>query len=646
MAEEIKKDATEKYQLKTEIEHILDRSGMWIGSITPITTNFLLYKPSENKIIETQGVPYIAGLHKLCDEIISNSIDEFRSPESLFRIKNLKIEVFRNGTVSVYDDGGISVKIHKKTQILIPKLIFGYLRTSSNYDDTISRQGVGTNGLGSKLTNIFSTKFEVETCDGQNKVICTWENNMRDYSNTDFVPTKQHYTKTTFKIDLKRFNLKELDLGFARILQKRCIDAAAVNRGLIVEFKTDIIVDKLDSKWVFNSFEDYVKLHLSQNLLQQVKTLIKPNLCLLVTPNNGFNLGFVNGASCLEGTHMKKIRTQIATAFLDICHKNEMQLLTDKDVLNHISIFVNCTISNPTYDAQTKKELTNKISKNELFLDEKFINDLTAKDGFIYQSLVDYYNIKYVKEEKKLTDKLNKAIKLTSVKKLIKCAGSKKHNNELWLFEGLSASNGFRENRSPLLQAAYLLRGKILNTFALQKAEIFENLELRELCAILDIQFNKPKENIKNLKFSKIIIATDMDFDGSHIAGLLLVFFVIFFIELVKAGIIYRALSPIIIGRNKKTNKKIYFYTQDEFLMWETINKSNLNDYIFVYTKGLGGLDNEDYDIMLNQQRLVQFTLEDAKDLESIKIWFSKATEQRKEILMADTQILYGEDND
>jgi DNA gyrase/topoisomerase IV subunit B len=227
-------------------------------------------------------------------------------------------------------------------------------------------------------------------------------------------------------------------------------------------------------------------------------------------------------------------------------------------------------------------------------------------------------------------------IKTNKIKKLISCPSSSQEVNELWLFEGNSASNGFRNARN-LYQAAYLLRGKITNTLDLKKTQIIENLELREILAALGILFDDAKNNVKNCKFAKIIIASDMDYDGNHICGLLLAFFAKHFPELIKACKIYRALSPIIVC--SKDNKKQYFYSLDDY----KLNEHTLKGWEINYTKGLGGLDDNDYREMVRNQRLIQFTIEDMQDLESVNVWFGKSSEIRKQILLEDESVILEE---
>ena len=627
----------EKYQIKTEIDHILDRSGMWIGSISNEVIDFNLFKPSENRIVTVPSVVYNAGLLKLVDEILTNSIDEFRRNTSLFKIDKVKVNITKSGTVTITDNGGINVEKHKKSGIFIPELIFGHLRTSSNYDDTKERNGAGVNGLGCKLTNIFSKRFSVWTADGKNEVTLTWTKNMRELQTSKIKKTTLNGTIISFDLDLDRFDLSNgIPLSIARVIQKRCIDAAAANPGLNIEFSTDIADGKLDSLWYFDSFKDYVELYLKPEERKDIMEFnsISGRDSIIVVPSAiGFNFGFVNGAICSKGTHFKKIKSQLVTKILELCKNKEMELITERDIMNRISIFISTTVVNPTYNSQTKEELTLKINNASLILSKKFLD--TFEDSSIMTQLIDYYKIKYDAQKKKELRKLNAAIKLTNSKKLIKCSSTNNLINELWIFEGNSAANGFRTHRDPLIQAAYLLRGKIENSFSLNKREILENVELREIIASLGLQFNEPKLNIQNCKFSKINICSDMDQDGHHICGLLIAFFAKHFPELFAAKIIYRVMSPIISATKKKFPKK-YYYTEDVYNI--AVKNGDLKGYEVIYNKGLGGLATEDYQTMLHNQKLVRFELKDIEDMNSVNVWFSKNVQQRKELILIDSE--------
>jgi Type IIA topoisomerase (DNA gyrase/topo II, topoisomerase IV), B subunit len=641
MSEEII-NIEEKYQVKSEIEHVLSRPGMWVGSMINELKSYPIYFPSKNKIQISENVPYNAGLFKLIEEIFTNSIDEHRRSnmsvkDSLFSVTEINIKIDDTGLIEISDNGGIPVKKHKKLGMYVPFMIFGHLRTSSNYRDTIESEVVGTNGLGAKLTNIFSKEFTVETADGKNKYMCTWRNNMQEHDKEIIEPCNEHYTKILFQIDLDRFDIEKIEVGTIRIFQRRCIDAAAANAGLIINFESNIQnnagIHVLNSSWKFNDFEEYVDLFLDSGTNTSKDDIIK-------IKGKGFNLymligaglddfGFVNGVLCNRGTHIQRIQKQICSKILDLCKKNDMDLITEKDIIARFTIFLNCSISNPKYDSQAKDCLATKIHGDTLKLTESFLSSL--KETQLWQNILDFYENKYRAQQKKELRNLNKSIKANKVKKYLKAGITDKNKNELWVFEGDSASTGFEKGRT-YYQSAFLLKGKIRNTLGLQAQIIMENEELMNLMTICQLQFGEPQQNLKNFPFNQLIFSTDQDFDGDHISGLLIVFFATHFPELFKVGKIFRSLSPIIIA--SKGDKRKYYYSISEYER----DVENLKNWTIDYNKGLGGLTNSEYKEMLQNKRLIQFTL-DENDMESITIWFDKSTEQRKALILENTEI-------
>lgn len=619
----------EKYKAMTEIEHILARPGMYVGSIYSETRDYLLYKPSDNKIVEIKNVSYNAGLLKLFDEVFTNPIDERRNRKRLFDITEISVDVNTNGVITITDNGGISVVMHKEMGVYLPRMLFGMLRTSGNYND--ERDGAGLNGIGSKLTNIYSKTFRVTTSDTINEMDIQWSNNMQniDFEKVKPISDRRHGSKFEFLLDLQRFELETLDMSTIRIMQKRCIDGAACNPGLKINFTSNIAEGALNSIWEFDKFDKFVDLHLHKNI-EKISQHGFDDIVLI--PSIGYNYGFVNGAVCLDvaGTQYKKIYKQVIDKILDVLKKKEIELITEADIKNKISIFCSTSVVNPDYASQTKEKLTSKIPLDKLKLSKQFLESL--EDCEIINQLVDYYNIKYLAEQKKNLRKLNGVLKNTKSKKLISCADKHGKDNELWLFEGTSASNGFLTYRDPNKMACYQLRGKVKNTLNLTKEEIVNNVELREIIAVLGLQFGDPKGNIKNCNFGKIVIASDMDHDGNHICGLLITFFAKNFPELFLTDKIYRAISPIVIA-SKSDNEKFY-YTNDEF----SKDEKNIKGWDIAYIKGLGSLQDQHYDQMLNNQRLMKFTIKNKDYMSVIKTWFDKSTELRKQILIADSE--------
>jgi len=210
------------YQKKTQLEHILLRPDSYVGSIESTNAQLWILNEGDDKFT-LKNIEYVPGLYKIFDEILVNAADNYQRDHSMDEIR-VTIDKSKN-TISIWNNGkGIPVQIHKEYNIYVPELIFGHLLTSSNYDDTKKKVTGGRNGYGAKLTNIFSKKFIVETADSKNKkrFKMTWENNMSQCSPPEIKEyNEEDFTCITFKPDLKRFGLKELDDDMIALMRKR-----------------------------------------------------------------------------------------------------------------------------------------------------------------------------------------------------------------------------------------------------------------------------------------------------------------------------------------------------------------------------------------------------------------------------------------
>ena len=188
-----KADIQNRYKKLDEIDHVLARPGMYVGSIKNELKDFFLYDPDEGQLT-TCETEYCPALLKLVDEVISNSCDEYRRKTNM-GLTEVEVSIDSNGTFVCRDNGGIPVVLHKEENMYIPAMIFSQLRTSSNYDDSDARTGIGLNGLGAKLSAIFTTEFIVETADGKKSFKESWSNNLRTPSNDQEIKSsKEHYT--------------------------------------------------------------------------------------------------------------------------------------------------------------------------------------------------------------------------------------------------------------------------------------------------------------------------------------------------------------------------------------------------------------------------------------------------------------------
>lgn len=634
----VKKKIEEIYREMDEITHILERPGMWVGSVKEEQKQMFLYN-TESKVMETREITYIPAMLKVVDEVISNSCDEYRRPTNM-GLNKLKVTISSDGWVEIEDNGGIPIVMHPTANCYVPEFIFGRLRTSSNYNDDEDRMVIGTNGVGSGLANVFSKKFIIESADTKNKFQRTWKDNMRTLCD-DLIVEKcsDHYTCTKFWLDFKRFDTKAKTFSddFIDIIEKRCIDAAAANLGLKVIFEYKDKENGRKSQWKFTKFDQYIDLY---NGFVEVDEGIKfadDMKQVWVYPSGNINIGFVNGAECSKGTHIKAVRNEINTRVAEFMNKKNKIDVTPRQIDNKYSMFICINVVNPAYNSQTKEELTTPVerfSRDENYtfeVPDNFLNKVCKSE--IINIVLDWYKQKSAAEDLAQIRKLNKqaAKKLLRSDKFIDCNSRKREEKQLFVYEGDSAKAGFRTARDPQTQAAYIMRGVPLNTYGMSAVQVMKNQVFSDMVNILGLKWGEYNDATK-LNFNKICIASDADQDGSKIASLLLVFFN-HFPELFEQGIVCRLISPIIIA-TKGTEKRKY-YTMKEF---EKDEKKLGSGWKIKYCKGLGGLNDAETREMMRQPIFHTFTKDEMAD-SMLRRWFAKGiASERKDMMKADLE--------
>ena len=650
----------EKYKSMTDIEHVLCKPGMYIGSTKKELQSGFLYNINTGQMEQCEYT-VVPGMLKIVDEIISNSCDEYRRKDNM-GLTELSVEInTTDGYIKVHDNGGIAVVEHKDAGCWLPEFIFGQLRTSSNYNDDDNRTGVGTNGVGSSIANIFSTKFIIETADKKHYYKRSWSDNM-SVLNDDLIIRDckriEHGTTTTMYIDFKRFNNNKLDEEFCRIILTRCINAAVSNKGLKVSYTDDLytknntqivfdpqseLEDLLDGgessvesntlTFKFDSLKEYVSL-MYKDIIGDEEQCIYYNdedKEFILVPENSINVGFVNGAECSNGTHIKAIRSVVNESLSVFLKKKHKIDITPRQCDNCYSLFCELTVSNPEYDSQTKDTLTTPVSKfykdeNKQFNIPNIVTDKVIKSDIV-ECVLDWYKQKSVAEDAKTLRKLNREASkgLKRPDKFIDCASKKAVDRQLWIFEGDSAKAAFRSCRNPQTQAGLIMRGVPKGAYGLKATEIMKNDVYNDIIKVTGLKFGE-EFKIKDLKFSKIVISSDMDVDGHHIAGLLQQFFSNW-PELFEQGIIVRSISPIIIAKKGKQVKE--YYNIDDFRK----EQKKLNGWTIKYVKGLSGLNMDESKLMYQSPRFESYKLDEQSDT-NFEVWFSSDTEKRKKALV------------
>lgn len=627
----------ERYRSMSEIDHILHRPGMYVGSTKLESSHRFIYSMDEAKM-EQKTVEFVPAILKIFDEIVSNSCDEYRRSTN-FGLNEISLKMYTNGKVIVRDNGGIPVVIHEDAGCYVPEFIFGRFRTSSNYDDSEDRSGVGTNGVGSKYANVYSKEFIIETADGKKSFKRTWKDNMSTLcDDLTIKDSKEHYLQTTFILDFEKFETddRSFDMEFAKLIEKRMIDAAAANPGLKTsfEFINENDITLYQSEWEFNAFTEYIELYSDYVDQSNCISFETEKQSVWVYPDGNLSIGFVNGAECSDpkGTHIRSIRSDINQEISKFLHSKHNIDVKDSGINDKYSVFCSVTVSNPSYDSQTKEKLTTppeKFDKNlgkKLPVPSEFFASILKSE--IIETILDWYKQKTAAENKREMRRMNKQLKnKIRTEKFIDANSRNRRECELWLFEGDSAKSGFRVSRNPQTQGAYILKGVIKNTMGMTPQQVMKHKELADVMSVLGIQWGEPIK-VDKLNFGKIVIATDADHDGDKIAGLLLVFFNLF-PELFEAGMVMRSLSPIITA-TRGSEIREYFtykeYKQDE---------PNLQGYHIKWNKGLGGLSKNEYDKMMKSPKFHVYVKDEFAD-SGLRSWFGKGIASVRKALLSE----------
>uniref|UniRef100_A0A7N4PME3 DNA topoisomerase 2 n=1 Tax=Sarcophilus harrisii TaxID=9305 RepID=A0A7N4PME3_SARHA len=632
------------YQKKTQLEHILLRPDTYIGSVEVVTQQMWVY--DEEVGLNYRDVTFVPGLYKIFDEILVNAADnKQRDP----KMNCIKVTIdSENNTISIWNNGkGIPVVEHKVEKVYVPALIFGQLLTSSNYDDDEKKVTGGRNGYGAKLCNIFSTRFTVETACKEYKKLFkqTWRDNMGKAGEMTLKPfSGEDYTCITFQPDLSKFKMTNLDKDIVALMSRRAYDIA----GSTKDVKVFLNGNRLPVKG-FRSYVDlYVKDKLDEtgNPLKIIHEEVNNRweVCLTMSEKGFQQISFVNSiATSKGGRHVDYVADQIISRLIDVVKKKNKGGVAVKahQVKNHMWIFVNALIENPTFDSQTKENMTLQAKSfgSKCELSEKFIK--AAIGCGIVESILNWVKFKaQVQLNKKCS-----AVKHNRIKGIPKLddandAGSKNSTDcTLILTEGDSAKTLAVSGLGVVGRDKYgvfPLRGKILNVREASHKQIMENAEINNIIKIVGLQYKKNYEDadsLKSLRYGKIMIMTDQDQDGSHIKGLLINFIHHNWPSLLRHCFLEEFITPIVkVSRNKQ---ELSFYSLPEFEEWKN-STENHKKWKVKYYKGLGtstSKEAKEYFSDMSRHR-IQFKYSGPEDDAAISLAFSKKQiDDRKEWL-------------
>lgn len=625
------KSIEQKFKKLSEVEHVLLRPGRYIGSISPHTEDAYVYDTATKRMVK-RSVTYNPGFIKLFDEVISNSVDHSKRPEGK-NLNVIRVDVDpEKGEISVYDNGGIPVVKHKEYGQWVPEMIFE-LRAGSNFDDDDQAMLTGQNGEGAALTNIFSKRFIVETCDTTNKFKMVFEENSQDRKPAKVTPAEgaKGHTRITYYPDLEKLGC-EFDEDNVAMLLKRVVDVAGLNTHLKVYWNGERIPTR--------TFKDYVELYVGPEGEYAYDETDNWKVAIAASDGEFQHVSFVNGTHTkLGGTHILYAGMQIWERIREHIKKKFKVDVKPSELRQHMTLFIDCSIVNPRYASQTKEDLITEVKdyKTTYEVSDKMIRKIVQSS--IIQNILDWAEAKAKQEELRELRKLNKDVDKANPRRVDKFndALEKIHRDRciLFLAEGDSAAKSlFAAATDRQYIGTFPLKGKPLNVREKEIARVLgldkrkegktEPNEIQKILTIIGLQIGVPVRSLKELRFGKVAFATDADVDGAHIAGLLMNLFDHFWPELFKLGFIHILRTPVVkvFVKDKIVHE---FFTEREFKDWVKKDGQKLRGWSHRYFKGLGTTKTPDFKpYMQNLDKyLFTVTMEDKDDKAAIDLAFN-----------------------
>ena len=608
-------------------EHIRRRPGMYIGKLG-------------------DGKHDDDGIYVLIKETIDNSIDEFRMNEG--KVVEVSVRPYTDeegysGEIVRVRDYGRGIPLGKMVEAV------SLLNTGGKYDTKAFKKSVGLNGVGTKAVNALSWKFVVQSFrDGKTRRAefkqghLVSDTDVQDYTGNEKRGTMIEFVPDNTKGLFENYHFRD------EFIETMMRNYAYLNTGLTLVYNGKKYMSK-------NGLFDLLTDNMTVEPLYPIIHLQGEDIEIVLTHTNQSGeeyYSFVNGQHTVQGgTHQVAYREAIARTIKEFFNKNQEY----SDIRNGVVGAIAINVSEPVFESQTKVKLGSKDMSPEGGLSvNKFVGD------FIKQQLDNYLHkhpevvevmlqkIQESEKERKAIAGVTKAARERAKKNLMnnpKLRDCQVHYNDakptksakdadddlrqessIFITEGLSASGSITKSRDVRTQAVFSLRGKPLNTFGLSKSVVYENEEFNCLQSALNIE-----DGLDELRYNKVIIATDADVDGMHIRLLMLTFFLQFFPDLVKKGHVYILQTPLFRVKNKKEIR--YCYSEEERL--KAIEDLKPNPEITRF-KGLGEISPDEFKGFIGKKiRLDQVTLrkEDAvKDL--LNFYMGKNTTERQNFII------------
>ena len=573
----------DQIQILEGLEAVRKRPGMYIGSTSS------------------------RGLHHLVYEIVDNSVDEALAGYC----DSIDVQINPDNSITVVDDGrGIPVDIQKKAGIPAVEVVFTILHAGGKFGGGGYKVSGGLHGVGASVVNALSEWLEVEVRTGGHVYKQRYERGKTMYplKIVGSCGAEEHGTRVTFLPDKEIFEETIYDYD---ILKQRLREMAFLTKGLRIVLK-----DTREDQEKEKAFHYEGGIREFVTYLNRSKEALYPEVIYCEGEKDGVmvevamqhndsytenSYGFVNNINTPEGgTHIVGFRNALTKTFNDYARKNKLLKdsepnLSGDDIREGLTAIVSVKIEEPQFEGQTKQKLGNSeargavdfvVSKQlEIFLEQ---NPTVAK-ATVEKSVLAQRAREAARKARDLTRRKSALDGMSLPGKLADCSDKNPENCEIYIVEGDSAGGSAKTARNRATQAILPLRGKILNVEKARLDRIYSNAEIKAMITAFGTGIHEDFD-ITKLRYHKIIIMTDADVDGAHIATLLLTFLYRFMPELIKQGYVYLAQPPLY---KVEKNKKVWYAYDDAELnsILEQIGRDN-NNKIQRY-KGLGEMDAE-----------------------------------------------------
>lgn len=584
-------------------EHIRRRPGMYIGKLG-------------------DGSQADDGIYVLLKEVLDNSVDEFMMGNGK------KIIVHVSDEKVTIRDFGRGIPLGKLADVA------SKMNTGAKYDSKVFKKSVGLNGVGIKAVNALSSRFIIRSI--RDKEVKELEFSKGILVREEKVcPTDEdNGTNVEFKPDATIFrNYHYINDYISKMMKNYTF----LNAGMVIEFNGERYLSK-------NGLLDLLNENMDSEPLYPVIHLSGEDIEVALTHGNQYGedyYSFVNGQHTSQGgTHLQAFREAIVKTIRDFYKKD----FDSSDIHSSITAAISIKVEEPVFESQTKTKLGSKDIGPEGPSVRNFVANFLQKelDNYLHKHAdVSEVLLRRIQESererkaisgiKKLAKERAKKVSLHN-KKLRDCRihyntnDDRKDNSCLFITEGDSASGSITKSRDVTTQAVFSLRGKPLNSYGLTKKVVYENEEFNLLQAALNIE-----DGLDELRYNKVIVATDADVDGMHIRLLLLTFFLQFFPELIKKGHVYILQTPLFRVRNKK--KTYYCYSDEE--RQDAIRKVGANPEITRF-KGLGEISPDEFKVFIGEEiRLEPVTVHKGDAIKQLlEYYMGKNTPERQEFII------------